>query len=51
MDSTTVMQYTPLVNPIIEKEQFPIIPVVISFVVVLAVFAICILVYSKKRKH
>jgi N-acetylneuraminic acid mutarotase len=51
MDSTTVMQYTPLINPIIEKEPFPIIPVVISFVVVLAVVAICILVYSKERKH
>ena len=25
MDSTTVMQYTPLVNPIFKKEQFPII--------------------------
>ena len=51
MDSMTVMQYTPLVSPIIEKEPFPIIPVVISFVVVLAVVAICILVYSKERKH
>jgi N-acetylneuraminic acid mutarotase len=51
MDSTTVMQYTPLANPIIEKEQFPIVPVVISFVVVLAAVAICILIYSKKRKH
>ena len=51
MDSMTVMQYTPLVSPIIEKEPFPIIPVVISFVVVLAAVAICILVYSKKCKH
>ena len=51
MDSTTVMQYTPLVNPIVEKEPFPIIPVVIAFVVVIAVVAICILVYSKKRKR
>lgn len=49
MDSTTVMHYTPLVNPIIEKEPFPIIPVVIAFVVVIAVVAICILVYSKKH--
>ncbi len=51
MDSTTVMQYTPLANPIVEKEQFPIIPVVIAFIVVIAVVAICILVYSKKRKR
>jgi N-acetylneuraminic acid mutarotase len=51
MDSTTVMQYTPLLNPIFKKEQFPIIPVVIAFVVVIAVVAICILVYFKKRKR
>jgi hypothetical protein len=50
MDSTTVMQYTPLVNPIVEKEPFPIIPVVIAFIVVIAVVAICILVYFKKQK-
>jgi N-acetylneuraminic acid mutarotase len=51
MDSTTVMQYTPLANPIIEKEPFPVIPVVIVFVVVVAVVALCILVYWKKRKR
>jgi N-acetylneuraminic acid mutarotase len=51
MDSTTVMQYTPMVNPIIEKAPFPVIPIVIAFVVVIAVVAICILVYSKKRKR
>ena len=51
MDSTTVMQYTPLVNPIVGKEPFPVIAVVIAFVVVIAVVAICILVYSKKRKR
>ena len=51
MDSTTVMQYTPLVNPIIEEEPFPIIPAVIAFVVVIAAVAIFILVYFKKCKH
>jgi hypothetical protein len=50
-DSTTVMQYTPLVNPIIDKQPFPVIPVVIAFVVVIAVVAICVLVYSRKRKR
>jgi N-acetylneuraminic acid mutarotase len=50
MDSTTVMQYTPLVNPIIKKEPFPTIPVVIASVVAIAAVAICILVYFRKRK-
>jgi N-acetylneuraminic acid mutarotase len=50
MDSTTVMQYTPLVNPLIENESFPTVPMVITFVVVIAaVAAVVVLVYFKKR--
>jgi N-acetylneuraminic acid mutarotase len=51
MDSTTVMQYTPLFNPVIEKEPFRVILVVIAFVVVIAAVTICFLVCSNKRKH
>jgi len=50
MDSTTVMQYTPLVNPIIEKEPFPTTLIVAS-VITVAVVAIGLLIYFKKRKH
>ncbi len=50
MDSTVVMQYTPFTNPIVEMEQFPVVPVVIASVVAVAVVAICILVYFKKRR-
>jgi N-acetylneuraminic acid mutarotase len=49
MDSTVVMQYTPLTNPILEIEPFPVIPVVIAFVAAVVVIAVVILVYFKKR--
>ncbi len=49
-DSAVVMQYTPLTNPIVERELFPgIIPVVVAFVIVVAIVATGVLVYKKKR--
>jgi len=50
MDSTTVMQYTPLVNPIIEKEPFPTTLIVAS-VITVTVVGVVLVVYFKKRKR
>jgi N-acetylneuraminic acid mutarotase len=51
MDSTTVMQYTPLSNPIGEMEPFSAIPVVITTFMIFAVAVVSILVYFKKHKR
>ena len=50
-DSTTVMQYTPLTNPLVEMEPFSAIPVVIVAFLVIAVAAVGILVYFRKHKR
>ena len=50
-DSAVVMQYTPLTNPITQNEPFPIIAVFVATLVVVAVVAICVLIYSKKLKR
>jgi N-acetylneuraminic acid mutarotase len=49
-DSTVVMQYAPFTNPTVEMDSFPVLPVVIAFVVAVAVVAVGILVYLKKHK-
>ena len=49
-DSTTVMQYTPLTNPLVEMEPFSAIPVVIVAFLVIAVAAVSILVCFRKHK-
>jgi len=49
-DSTVVMQYAPFTNPVVEMDSFPVLPVVIAFVVAVAVVAVGILVYFKKHK-
>ncbi len=51
MDSTTVMQYTPLTNSIVEMEPFSAIPVGITMFVIVAVAVVSILVYFKKHKR
>jgi len=51
MDSTVVMQYTPFINPIIEMEPFPAVPVAIAAFVAIVVVAVGILVFFKERKH
>jgi len=52
MDSTVVMEYTPLTSPTTGIEPFSAIPVVIATVgLVLAVAAVVVLVYFKKSKR
>jgi len=48
-DSTVAMQYTPLTNPIVEMEPFPTVWAAIVAVVVLALVAVGVLIYSRKR--
>ena len=48
-DSTVAMQYTPLTNPIVEMEPFPTVWAAIVAVVAIALVAIGVLIYSRKR--
>jgi N-acetylneuraminic acid mutarotase len=51
MDSTVVMQYTPFTSSCSEIEPFPIIPVVVAAVTVMALVTVGVLIYLKKRKR
>lgn len=49
MDSTTVMQYTPLVNPGVDIDQFSVTPIFIGILFVVVGVCLGLLVYIIKK--